>query len=131
MERKDIKNIVEGVRYFNGIDRPINTNKHIHSSVYDTDDLDQFVFDRHNREIDESHVLRLCKKIEENNMLSSNPITVNKDMVVTDGQHRVIVAKMLGLKIYYIISEVEINDINTAPSFFPDLGYRSNTSSLL
>jgi len=51
------------------------------------------------------HVRKLKKAIEEDNQLELHPIIVNKDFYVIDGQHRLQVAKELGLNIYYIKSD--------------------------
>jgi hypothetical protein len=56
-----------------------------------------------NRDIYEPHLQRLIASINQNNMLEQNPIIVNEEMRVIDGQHRLLAAKALGVPIYYTI----------------------------
>ena len=70
--------------------------------VFVTNDLDRFVLMRGNRPPNPQHVEHLAKNIEQYGMLC-NPILVNEDMHVIDGQHRLLAAKKTGTKIFYII----------------------------
>ena len=54
-----------------------------------------------NRNVNEAHVNRLVKSFEEEFLIS--PITVNKEMEVVDGQHRLEACKRLGLPVYYFV----------------------------
>jgi len=71
-----------------------------------------------NREVSRGFVKRLKSSILEKNMLSFNPIIVDKNMVVIDGQHRLEAAKQLGVDIYYNVADFvgirEIRRLNTA-----------------
>jgi len=58
-----------------------------------------------NREVNEAHVKALMKSIQENNLLSINPIMVNTEFGVIDGQHRLEAAERLSERIYYIVSD--------------------------
>lgn len=71
--------------------------------VSGTMDYDTFHFIRGNRVIRPGHVSRLVASISEINLLPWNPITVNEDLQILDGQHRLLAAKKLGLPIYYIV----------------------------
>jgi len=78
---------------------------HPKSSTFDvfiTEDLDRFELMRGNRPPNPQHVEHLAKNIEQFGMLC-NPILVNEDMEVIDGQHRLLAAKKTGVSIYYII----------------------------
>tara|TARA_R110001606_G_scaffold389707_1_gene556045 strand:- start:81 stop:854 length:774 start_codon:yes stop_codon:yes gene_type:complete len=78
---------------------------HPKSSTFDvfiTEDLDRFELMRGNRPPNPQHVEHLAKNIEKFGMLC-NPILVNEDMQVIDGQHRLLAAKKIGVSIYYII----------------------------
>lgn len=55
-----------------------------------------------NREVDDKHVRKLSRSIEENNLLHLNPIIVDHELRVVDGQHRLEAAKLLQVPIYYI-----------------------------
>jgi len=68
-----------------------------------TSEYDQFKFREDNREtITQSHVKRLAASIQARNLLEMRPISVNADMEVIDGQHRLLAAKLLGVPIYYV-----------------------------
>lgn len=58
-----------------------------------------------NRKVDERHVKRLVEVVAKENLLHTKPIIVNKKMEVLDGQHRLEVAKILNVPIYYNIVE--------------------------
>ncbi len=69
-----------------------------------------------NRGIEKGHVRRLKEAVEKENCLHLHPIVVNKKMEIIDGQHRLEVAKQLGLDIFYIngenVSDVHLIDSN-------------------
>jgi hypothetical protein len=70
-----------------------------------------------NREVDPKHVKRLVRSIEDNNLLHLNPIIVNENMQIIDGQHRLEAARQLGVDICYVMSEdVTKEDIATLNS---------------
>lgn len=58
-----------------------------------------------NRKIIKSHIKKLKESIEKDNQLNLHPIIVNKNMEIIDGQHRLEVAKILGLDIFYLLGE--------------------------
>lgn len=68
---------------------------------------DYGIFQSHdlNREIRESHVKRLEESIRKKNLLAFRPITVNSEMKVINGQHRLAAAQRLGVPIYYKIQD--------------------------
>ena len=61
--------------------------------------------DDNRKEISSSHVEKLMRSIEMNNLLNLRPITVNGQMEVIDGQHRLMAAKNLNLPIWYEVRE--------------------------
>ncbi len=65
-----------------------------------------------NREVDHKHVNKLVSAIRKRNLLHVNPIVVNKDFAVIDGQHRLAAAKSLGVEIYYIQEDINRKDIS-------------------
>jgi hypothetical protein len=65
-----------------------------------TNDLSQFKFMKTNRPIDPKHVNDIRISIEENGSLV-NPIMVNKDMEVVDGQNRLLAFRKAGKPVYY------------------------------
>lgn len=72
--------------------------------IHETKEYDKFQRDETNRPIDYAHLQRMKKSIKRKNFLPEHPITVDADMNLLDGQHRLQAAKELGLPIYYIIS---------------------------
>lgn len=73
--------------------------------ILQTTDFELFKTIKGNRPINANHVVKLINDIEEKNLLPDNPIKVNKNMEIVDGQHRYQAAKALNLPIYYIIME--------------------------
>jgi hypothetical protein len=78
-----------------------------------TKDYDQFKFRTDNRErITPSHVKALIESIKSRNLLELRPISVNGDLEVIDGQHRLLAAKALMVEIYYQMDkQLEAKDI--------------------
>lgn len=57
-----------------------------------------------NRPIDYNHVKRLKRSMQAYpHMFASNPIEVNENMYIIDGQHRRLAAQELGVPVYYIV----------------------------
>ena len=94
--------------------------------IYKTDNYDEFIFIKGNRDIKKSNVNKLKKKIQKNGYDVGIPITVleiDEKLVIIDGQHRYIACKELGLPIYFTYSTIEdmsvkeivkkISDLNT------------------
>lgn len=71
-----------------------------------TKDYEIFKFSKYTSsridEIEANRILNLAVDIEECNLLHINPITVDADMTIIDGQTRVKAAETLGVDIYYI-----------------------------
>lgn len=64
----------------------------------------QFHLMKGNRTVDYNHVKRLKREMEANpDLLSSNPILVNENLYIIDGQHRRLAAQELGVPLYYIV----------------------------
>lgn len=78
---------------------------------------DQFKEIESNRELNEAHVKKLVNAIHEKNLLHLNPIIVDAQMRVIDGQHRLEAAKRLKTFIYYVIDEtirnIDISALNS------------------
>jgi hypothetical protein len=70
-----------------------------------------------NRPIDDKHVENIVASILEKNLLHINPIVVNEDYEIIDGQHRFTAAKILETFIYYIVEPglrlTDVQQINT------------------
>ena len=69
-----------------------------------TTDYKKFKIIQGNRALREFHVEYLKKSIMKDNLLYLNPILVNSDYYVFDGQHRLKVAEDLNLPIFYTIN---------------------------
>lgn len=84
----------------------LDKNEFNQTQVKKTKDYDIFTLRSDNRErIDQAHVRRLIQSIKAKNLLELRPISVNGDMEVIDGQHRLMAAKALGVDIYYQVNE--------------------------
>lgn len=83
------------------------------SEIKSTTDYEQFKFRTDNRvTITQSHVKRLARSIDSRNLLELNPISINGEMEVIDGQHRLLAAKSLGIPIFYRqVKELQGSDI--------------------
>lgn len=73
------------------------------SKIKSTTNYSFFGYVGGNRDLDKGHLSRLEKSISKKNMLSANPILVNKNMEIIDGQHRLEAARKIGVPIYYIV----------------------------
>ncbi len=78
-----------------------------------TTDYDMFQKSSRNREIDSNNLSRLIRSLQDHNLLEKNPIKVNSDLVVIDGQHRLEACKALGVPVYYEIGDWSIPDMLT------------------
>lgn len=72
--------------------------------IHETKEYDTFHRDETNRPIDYAHLQRMKKSIKRKSFLPEHPITVDANMNILDGQHRLQAAKELGVPIYYIVS---------------------------
>ena len=80
--------------------------------VKETNNYSLFKSITSNREVNMAHVRKLAKAIQKNNMLHLNPIIVDNNMNVIDGQHRLEAAKLLEISLFYVIdNEVSKDDI--------------------
>jgi len=67
-----------------------------------------------NRVVKTSHVNNLANAIEKKNLLKVFPVIVNENMEVIDGQHRLLAAAKLGVKVpYEQIDGLRIEDVMT------------------
>lgn len=70
-----------------------------------TKDYSIFKFIEGNRKLIPGHLAKLTVSVNNKNLLMYNPIVVNENMEVIDGQHRLEVAKNNDLPIYYFIAK--------------------------
>lgn len=85
-------------------------NEHSLATIEKTFNYDLFKKHPLNREIKQSNLKSLIKSFEQINMLAFNPIIVNPNMEILDGQHRLEVAKQLNLEVYYIVCPVDFKN---------------------
>lgn len=82
------------------------------TGIQKTTDYSMFKTIKGNRPVSLSHVNELISSISKRNYLEQNPIIVNEQMEVVDGQHRLMAAKANKLPIYYIVVErASIEDV--------------------
>lgn len=79
--------------------------------IIKTSNLDIFKHSDKNRNIIPKHIKCLKESINRNNYLAINPIIVDENFVVLDGQHRLQACKEMGIPIYYIIAHGDSNQI--------------------
>ena len=84
---------------------PDNTSVFIRRPVYITKEYERFKLlgIGKNRKIRLNHVEEIAEALKQSNFLINNPIKVNKDFYILDGQHRYLAAKKENLEIYYEI----------------------------
>lgn len=87
-----------------------------------TDDYKIFRRIKGNRQLSKSHIKNLVKVFEKDkNVLAYDPVLVNEELEVIDGQHRVEAAKLAKAPVYYIIykglklKDVQALNSNTKP----------------
>lgn len=81
-------------------------------AIQTTKSYGSFRFIRGNREILPGHLERLKEAISKRNLLPYNPILVNQDFQIIDGQHRFTICRDLGLPVYYLqVPGLNINDV--------------------
>lgn len=79
--------------------------------VKSTTNYGMFNFSPLNRPVDPRHLAKLVSAIREKNLLRDNPIAVDRNGFVVDGQHRLKAAEQLGVPIYYQITvDMTIDD---------------------
>ena len=84
--------------------------------VYETKDFDKLTFVKTNRNIDEAHVEEIKDSIREKGYLK-NPIIIDSEGKVKEGQHRYMACKELNHPIYFIVDDdITMSDIITMNS---------------
>ncbi|MBO9674445.1 MAG: ParB N-terminal domain-containing protein [Sphingobacteriaceae bacterium] len=95
--------------------------------LQNTKDYESFRYLLSNREVNKLHVGRLVKSIAKNNLLHLNPVIVNPNMEVIDGQHRIAAAELLGVPVYYQIdnnvSKKDLSDLNSVKKNWSTMDY--------
>jgi hypothetical protein len=95
--------------------------------ILSTTKYDSFKYIVSNREVSLPHVNKLVKAIAKNNMLHLNPVIVNPDMEVIDGQHRIAAAERLGVEVFYQVdskvSKKDLSDLNSIKKNWTVLDY--------
>jgi hypothetical protein len=86
-------------------------------NLYYSEDFSTLKLLSENRIIVLTHAKNLAKSIEENNLLFDNPILVDKELQILDGQHRYEACRILGVGFWYRIAEkMEAKDISSINS---------------
>lgn len=100
--------------------------------VYSTSDYSKFKTIVGNREVDDGHVSRIVREFEEVGQL--NPIIVNSDFEVVDGQHRLEACKKSKRNVEYIIVDNDslkaVLSINNVNKKWNVMDYISNHATL-
>jgi hypothetical protein len=77
-------------------------------TIKETSKYDMFQTVKGNRAVMPAHVKNLMEAISQTNLLAYNPIIINSELEVIDGQHRLEAAKRLGVPIYYVVTEEKV-----------------------
>lgn len=72
------------------------------SNVYRTKDYDKFKIHESNRPVDIMRAKKLSKRIKEKNLMVLQPIIVDSDGVIYDGQHRHYAASLVDEWVYFV-----------------------------
>lgn len=102
----------------------MKTSNHIQkdttvNTVQVTSDYTKFKTKQGNRELNYLHLKRLTSSVKETDLLHANPILVNENFEIIDGQHRFNVCQELKKPIYFImvkglgIREIQILNANS------------------
>ena len=84
--------------------------EHTTMEILRTTNYDQFKFLEENRKIVPNHQQNIQKSIVQEDLLHINPILVDEDMNIIDGQHRLLSAKKLKRPIYYsVVSGIDVH----------------------
>lgn len=95
------------------LEAPMTISSSAVNKVYKENDLSIFKQIDGNRVPNLQHIKRLADSIKVYGM-KCNPILVNEDMQVIDGQHRLLAAKEVGTFVYYIIVDgYKLSDVHT------------------
>ena len=81
--------------------------------IKSTKNYDQFKRFDSNREVNKGHFKKLVDSVKAKNLLHLFPIVVNVDFEIIDGQHRLSVARELGVPIYFLIDD-EVTKVDIA-----------------
>lgn len=81
----------------------LDDNISITGLIFETKKYDEFNKLSGNREVDLSNVKRITESIKENGYKRSQPITIDKDLNIIDGQHRKICCEKLGIEVPFVI----------------------------
>jgi hypothetical protein len=84
-----------------------------------TNDYNKFKTKQGNRELNQLHLKRLMSSVKEIDLLHANPILVNENFEIIDGQHRFNVCKELKKPIYFLmvkglgLNEIQVLNANS------------------
>jgi hypothetical protein len=80
--------------------------------IQKTTDYSKFKTLKANRVLNQNHLAKLTVSISKRNMLENNPIIVNENMEVIDGQHRLEVAKANHWPIWFtVVTDAGIDEV--------------------
>lgn len=80
------------------------------SNIRKTTDYKIFKKLHFQRAVNKEHTFKLENSIKESNLLAVNPIIVDKEMYVIDGQHRLAACKNLKTPVYYVQLDIDANE---------------------
>lgn len=79
--------------------------------IHCSHEYDKFMPYKMQRGLDPLHVIKLRNSMVKRGFVQSKPITVGPDYTIRDGQHRFEAAKHLGLSFFFIIEDLDVEDV--------------------
>ena len=86
-------------------------DKLIQNKTYETMNYDKFNFVASNRSLSNHHIEEIMSEIKRHDLRHENPIKVNNDHEIIEGQHTFQASKNLGLSIIYTYTDMKVSDI--------------------
>lgn len=89
------------------------------NTVLKTNDYSKFKTKAGNRNLNELHRKRLLQSVQQQDLLHANPILINEEYEIIDGQHRFSVCKELQKPVHYIVvnglglNEIQVLNANS------------------
>jgi hypothetical protein len=89
----------------------MNKRTKVNISIYKTNNYDMFKYIASNRVITENHVKEIMSEIQANNFLEENPVKVNKNHEIIEGQHTFQACVRLEIPVYYMYTKMTKKNI--------------------
>ena len=102
----------------------MSRDKLLQSKKYETMNYDKFSFVASNRGLNSHHIEEIESEIKRHDLRHENPVKVNKEHEIIEGQHTFQASKNLGLSIIYTYTDMNVSDIGLFNSVQKSWSYR-------